>query len=95
MPSPSVAPYRSSASLSIHTLTPACIQNPLPLPSCPAPAAPAVVGPLTQFKQKGLEHPTAVNAEGASQNRYTDAAVEQAGPDLFELVLFKGIVRVI
>lgn len=42
-------------------------KNPLPRRSCRAPAAPAVVGPLTQFKQRGLEHPTAVNVEGASQ----------------------------
>lgn len=76
----------------MRTLTPACIQILFLRPSCPAPAAPAVVGPLTQFKQKSLEHPTAVKVEGRSQNRYTEAPAgadpaDQAHLSISELVL--------
>lgn len=77
MPLPPWHPIIHTPSLSTRTLNPACIQILFLSPSCPAPAAPAVAGPLTQFKQKGLEHPTAVNVEGAGQNRYTGAAVHQ------------------
>lgn len=61
--------------------------NPLPLPSCPTPAAPAAVGPLTQFKQKGLHHPTAVDDEGGCQNRHADAAADQTSLGMSLLVL--------
>lgn len=61
--------------------------NPVPLPSCPAPAAPAAVGPLKQFRQKGLHHLTAVDDEERCQNRHADAAADQTSLGMPLLVL--------